>query len=210
MHIGIGLQRGIAHTGCVLLLCGIAVGAHAASVYECVDAQGHLAYRDTPCTGQARQRELDLQPLPTVGDASEVAARVDATATRDASRTASRGKHGATQRRPSPPRPGNKNETSWECRAADGEVFYRHNRCPGSVPGDGTVRNGYLEQAKPSRTRARQGAWARVPVHGRKISRAEACRRIHSPGAAGRDGRARDETVSTYDHLMGRDPCSST
>jgi hypothetical protein len=45
-------------------------------------------------------------------------------------------------------------------------------------------------------------------VHGVRISRAEACRRIHSAGAALRDGHLRDASVSTYDHLMGRDPCS--
>jgi hypothetical protein len=48
-----------------------------------------------------------------------------------------------------------------------------------------------------------------VPVRGVKIPRAEACRRIHSAGAAVRDGHRRDATVSTYDHLMGRDPCTS-
>jgi hypothetical protein len=96
---------------------------------------------------------------------------------------------------------------SWECDAANGEVFYRHARCPGSVPGDGTVRSGYAEKASGPGMRSRKGAWGRVPVHGKKIPRSEACRRIHSAGAAVRDGHARDETVSTYDRLMGRDPC---
>lgn len=200
--------------GCITLaVCGVflwlvVAGAHAASVYKCVDAHGHLAYRDTPCVAQARQRKIDLQPLPTIGDPSEVAARrrVDSASTRASSRKS----HGTLRKHPPSHPARDKAETSWECRAADGEVFYRHTRCPGSVPGDGTVRSDYVERTKNSRTRGRQGAWARVPVHGTKISRAEACRRIHSAGAAGRDGHARDETVSTYDHLMGRDPCSST
>ena len=189
-----------------ILLCSSATAAHAASVYKCVDAQGHLAYRDTPCAAQARQRKIDLQPLPTIGDASEVAAqkrRVNSASVRASSRKT----HGAPRKHSTSRVARDKPETSWECRAADGEVFYRHTRCPGSVRGDGTVRRGYEEKLSSSRTRSRQDAWARVPVHGTKITRTEACRRIHSAGAAGRDGHARDEAVSTYDHLMGRDPC---
>lgn len=189
------------------LLWAWMAGAHAASIYKCVDAQGHLAYQDTPCAAHARQHKLDVQPLPTIGDPSEVAASERALgryarASSRKSRTR-RGSH------PSSRATRGKTGMSWECRAADGEVFYRHARCPGSVPGDGTVRSGYAEKLSSSRTRSRQGAWGRVPVHGKKITRAEACRRIHSAGAAVRDGHQRDETVSTYDHLMGRDPCSA-
>jgi hypothetical protein len=190
-----------------LLLGAIVASAHAASVYRCVDAHGQLAYQDTPCATQARQRKLELQPLPTIGDAAEVAARRRMSAS--STRSASHKTHGAPRKHSSSRTTHDKPETSWECHAADGEVFYRHTRCPGSVPGDGTARNDYVEKTKSSRTRSRQGAWGAVPVHGKKITRAEACRRIHSAGAAGRDGHARDETVSTYDHLMGRDPCSN-
>ncbi|MGN6788805.1 MAG: DUF4124 domain-containing protein [Rhodanobacteraceae bacterium] len=180
---------------------------HAASIYKCVDAQGHLAYQDTPCAARARQHELDVQPLPTISDPSEVAASERALSryARASSRKSRTGRDG----RPSSRAARGKTQMSWECRAADGEVFYRHARCPGSVAGDGTVRSGYAEKLSSSRTRSRQGAWSRVPVHGKKITRAEACRRIHSAGAAVRDGHLRDETVSTYDHLMGRDPCSA-
>jgi hypothetical protein len=96
---------------------------------------------------------------------------------------------------------------SWECRAADGEVFYRHKRCPSSVPGDGLVRSRYSEKMSSRHTGGNRNAWSRVRVHGVKVPRAEACRRIHSAGAAVRDGHLRDADVSTYDHLMGRDPC---
>ncbi|MGH8125934.1 MAG: hypothetical protein ACREPK_08810 [Rhodanobacteraceae bacterium] len=96
---------------------------------------------------------------------------------------------------------------SWECRAADGEVFYRHKHCPSSVPGDGVVRSHYTEKMSSGHSRRRRNGWGRVRVHGVRITRAEACRRIHSAGAAARDGHLRDATVSTYDHLMGRDPC---
>jgi len=191
---------------CAALLWLVAAGAHAASVYRCVDAQGHLTYRDMPCAAHARQSRIEVHPLPTIGDPAEVAARRartrpahDRPATRKSGRTHIR--HASRHRTRAEP------VMSWECRAADGEVFYRHTRCPGSVAGDGTVRRGYAEKMSSSRARSRRNAWSRVPVHGRKITRTEACRRIHSAGAAGRDGHARDETVSTYDHLMGRDPC---
>lgn len=186
------------------LLWLAAAGAHAASAYRCIDAQGHLAYQDRPCAETARQKKIDVQPLPTIGDRAEVAARAPATPNRRASRSDSRPRSTphSTQRRADA-----KPEMSWECRAADGEVFYRHARCPSSVPGDGVVRSGYAGKTSGSRTRSRHDAWSRVPVHGTKVTRAEACRRIHVAGAAGRDGHARDETVSTYDRLMGRGPC---
>lgn len=181
-------------------------GAHAASVYRCVDARGTVAYQDTPCAETARQKKIDVQPLPTIGDPAEAAARavrIQAIPNRHVSGGDRRPHttHSARHRADTKP------EMSWECRAADGEVFYRHTRCPSSVPGDGTVRGGYVEKMSSSRTRGRHDAWSRVPVHGTKVTRAEACRRIHAAGAAGRDGHARDETVSTYDRLMGRGPC---
>lgn len=184
--------------GHMLLLWSITIGAQAASAYRCVDPQGHPAYQDTPCATQARQREIDLHPQPLIGAPGEHAAR--AAPTMHQRNPARSRKHAARTSRAEP-------AMSWECRAANGEVFYRHARCPGSVPGDGVVRSDYVEKASGSRTRSRHDAWSRVPVHGSKIPRAEACRRIHSTGAAGRDGHARDETASTYDRLMGRGPC---
>jgi hypothetical protein len=194
------------HAWPMRLVCGMTLwvclaSAHAASVYRCVDPHGHLAYQDTACAAHTRERKLEVQPQPLIGAPGEHAARVAAATHHREATTRSRKKPRRAVRA--------KPVASWECRAADGEVFYRHTRCPGSVPGDGTVRRGYAEKLSSSRTRNRQGAWGRVPVHGKKITRSEACRRIHSAGAAGRDGHARDETVSTYDHLMGRDPCGT-
>ena len=183
------------------LLLWNAASAHAASVYQCVDAHGRVAFQDVPCAAQAGQRKIDLQPQPMIGAPGEHAARVAATShQRDTTRSRKKSRRAARV----------KPATSWECVAADGEVFYRHTRCPGSIPGDGVVR--WQDGGDPpsgKRSRHRRNAWGTVPVHGKKITRAEACRRIHSAGAAGRDGHARDETVSTYDHLMGRDPCSN-
>lgn len=181
-----------------LLLTMPAGGAHAASIYKCVAANGRLAFRDTPCAPHAGQTKLDLAGLPMIDAAAPhgpASRPVHAPSRRSRPRHARR-----PGRRPAP--------TSWECRAADGEVFYRHARCPGSVPGDGVVRSRYAETFRASHPRKRRNAWSPVPVRGVKIPRAEACRRIHSAGAAVRDGHLRDARVSTYDHLMGRDPCT--
>ena len=188
---------------CAALLWACMASAHADSIYKCVDASGQLAFQDIPCAVHAQQRKLDVSPLPTIGNAAEVAAadhRRDAARDRQAA-------HGTRKKRTSSRRSRAKSAMSWECRAADGEVFYRHNRCPSSIAGDGVVRTAYAEKQSRQNTRARHNAWSRVRVHGTKIPRAEACRRIGSAGAAVRDGHLRDANVSTYDHLMGRDPC---
>ena len=202
-----GMQVGVTWPGVAgialtaALLWGAASGAHAASVYRCVDAHGRIAFQDTPCATHARERKLDLQPQPLIGAPGEHTARVAAT------------KHsrGIVRRSKKPRRTARvKPATSWECRAADGEVFYLHTRCPGSIPGDGVVR--WQDGDDPpsgKRSRHRRNARGAVPGHGKKINRGEACRRLQSAGAAGRDGHTHDETVSTYDHLMGRDPCDN-
>ena len=192
----------LARVAGAVLLWACTAGAHAASVYQCVDTHGRLTYRDTPCAAHARQTKLDLagQPLIDPGAPRQLAS-VQAPKSRGAHARSRNASVAARTRKAKSP-------TSWECRAADGEVFYRHTRCPGSVPGDGVVRSRYAEKMSSGRTRGRHDAWSRVPVHGEKVSRAEACRRIRSPSAAGRDGHQRDETVDTYARLTGHDPCS--
>ncbi|HEX5354412.1 MAG TPA: DUF4124 domain-containing protein [Rhodanobacteraceae bacterium] len=182
-----------------LMLWALAAGgAHAASVYRCVDAHGHLSYQDTACPARAQQSKIDLHPQPLIGAPGGAA-------TRPVSTTRHHG-HARSRRRSAHTRHA-RPVMSWECRAADGEVFYRHTRCPSSIPGDGVVRSRYAGKTSGEHSRRRLNGWSRVRVHGVRVTRAEACRRIHSAGAAGRDGHLRDATVSTYDHLMGRDPC---
>jgi hypothetical protein len=183
----------------LLLLLTFASSAHAASIYKCVATNGRLSFRDTPCATHARQTKLDLTGLPLI-DPGAPRHRPSRRARMASKHTPSRHPRAHAHRHTAP--------MSWECRADDGEVFYRHTRCPGSVPGDGVVRARYAETSG-SHPRRRRNAWGRVPVRIEKIPRAEACRRIHSAGAAVRDGHRRDATVSTYDHLMGRDPCTS-
>ncbi|MGA9334478.1 MAG: DUF4124 domain-containing protein [Rudaea sp.] len=79
-------------------------------------------------------------------------------------------------------------EFSFECRSSDGQVFYRHRGCPHRVAGSDNARK-------------------QVGVSATKISREYACAQIHRAGAIGRPGHKHDETVSAYDHNLGRDPC---
>lgn len=186
------------HAVCAVCLLLGAVGAHAASVYRCVNANGQVTFQDVACHTSAFETKLDLpgQPL------------IDRNAPRHPVTTRALHRHRvrrAGRRRTRAPKP----VLSWQCTAADGEVFYRHSRCPSSVRGDGTVRSAYAAKFHSGHSRRRHNAWSRVRVHGVKIPRAEACRRIHSAGAAVRDGHLRDAHVSTYDHLMGRDVCSA-
>lgn len=183
------------------LLLWVAAGAHAASIYKCVATNGRVAFRDTPCATHARQTKMSLAGLPLI-DPGTPRHRPSRRPRTSSKRSRAPHRRARAHRHSAP--------TSWECRAADGEVFYRHTRCPGSVPGDGVVRTRYAETLRASHSRKRRNAWSRVPVHGVKIPRSEACRRIHSAGAALRDGHRRDAHVSTYDRLMGRGACAGT
>lgn len=187
----------IARLACLGLLWCMAAGAHAASVYRCTGAHGETVFGDIPCAASTPQVKLEVTGQPLI-DPDAPRPSPSTQGPRAASHPRTRHASRRTRRR-NPP-------MSWECQAADGEVFYRHSRCPGSVPGDGVVRIDWTGKRK----RQRRNAWARIKVHGMKVPRAEACRRIHGAGAAGRDGHQRDATVSTYDHLMGRDPCDQT
>lgn len=184
-----------------------ATDAHAAAIYKCVDARGNLAFQDMPCATPGGQQQLTTVGQPLI-DAAAPPPSVDPAATGSSSRrTGARSARAPAPARPSGSRKKSAAEFSWECRAANGEVFYRHARCPSTVAGDGVVRERYVEHRNGPRTRTDRGAWGRVPVHGTKITRAAACRRMDAASTAGRDGHLRDQRVSTYDRLMGRDPC---
>lgn len=170
-----------------LLFLGAALtlDVHADSVIRCMDADGRIAFQATPCAAGQRQSEVEIAPAPPPG-AAPVYAVPKVTPARRATRRA--------VRRPKP-------AMSYECRASDGQVFYRHTACPGSIAADGRG------SARHGRTWTRRGTTTRVSVSARPIPRAEACRRIHAGGSIVRRGHAHDEDVSAYDHNLGRDPC---
>jgi hypothetical protein len=94
----------------------------------------------------------------------------------------------------------NNADASYECRLPNGEVFYRHDGCPrtastGSSMTTDSIRGTYTTSSND------------VAVTSRRISREEACKKMNSAGAIGREGRGRDQQVSTYDKNLGRDPC---
>ena len=166
-----------------LLLLDKLARAVAASIYRRVDAQEHLGFEDTPCAGHARQHKIDLRRLPMIGNPADVAsirARLHAKRDRRAIRHASH-RHAARRSIRK------KSRMSWECRAADHEVFYRHARCTSSIPRDGVVRSDYANSMSSRYANCRHSARSRVKVHGVWIPRTAACRRIHVAGAAGRD-----------------------
>ncbi|WP_300614726.1 DUF4124 domain-containing protein [Dokdonella sp.] len=156
--------------------------AQAATVYECRGADGAIAWQDRSCAASQRQAEVEIAPPPPYAPSPEYrpvpASRVDARA--DARRVP---KHGGSRE---PAR-------SWECRAANGDVFYRHGSCPASLPP--------TDAASP-----RRGAGPpRIGVTATPLPRDEACRRMAAE--RGRAGRSRDERASTYERNLGRDPC---
>jgi len=167
----------------ILLLLGLAGGVRAASVYKCTDAHGAIAYQQLPCAEAARESTVEIAAAPAYAKSPEYAfERPPPTAPLRATRTS---------RREAEP-------MSYECRTADGQVFYRHSACPHSVS---------ASSAGAAQGRGGRSGTASAAVSSSRVPRDEACRHIHGAGAIGRAGHQHDEDVSTYDRNLGRDPC---
>ena len=165
-------------------LCAASRAAHAESVYKCRAADGAVAYQDHACASGAAESNVELAPPPPVAPSPDYG--------RD-THEARRSTHAATSRAATHER---REAVSYECRAADGELFYRHDRCPGRITADAG-----------SGKRGRGGASSTYAVTSEALPRGEVCRRLAAAGSIGRAGHARDESVSTYDRNLGRDPC---
>lgn len=179
----------IGWTASLVAACGVwwslaAVPARAESIYRCRGADGPVVYQDRPCAGAQRQSRIELAAAPPVAASPDYGVAAPARAkgaTRDRGAVAHRG--------------GRQTPGSYECRAANGEVFYRHSSCPKSI-------------APPQRGGGRRGGEpSSVAVSAAPLTRAEACRRLAAAGSIGRSGRDRDERVTTYERNAGRDPC---
>ncbi len=168
------------------LLAFAALGAHAASVYKCRNTEGAIAFQDHACAPGAAETNVEIAPAPPVAPSPDYGSD-----TREPRRVA----HAASSSRKTIHEP--REAVSYECRAADGEVFYRHGSCPGRI----------TSSDAGSGKRGRGGASGSVAVTAEALPRSEACRRIAAAGSIGRAGHARDESVSTYDRNLGRDPC---
>jgi len=176
----------------ILLLLGVAGGVRAAPVYKCTGIQGEVAYQSQPCAGGQAATVIQIAPAPAYAPSPRYA--IDRDETARPTRTATRS------------RPGERRETvplSYECRAADGQVFYRHGSCPHSIP----AASARGASASTHGKGAARGSAATVSVSAQRIARDEACHEIRRAGSAGRAGHEHDEVVSTYDHNLGRDPC---
>ena len=177
----------------ILLLLGLAGGARAAPVYKCTNAQGDVAYQAQPCADDQRTSLIEISPAPPLAPSPKYA--VDDEPAAHTSRSASRARSGE--------RRGAAEPMSYECRAADGQVFYRHGSCPHSIPAGSAHASGAAMRGKG----ASRGSGATVSVSTQRIAREDACYEIRRAGAAGRAGHEHDEVASTYEHNLGRDPC---
>lgn len=176
----------------ILLLLGLAGGARAESVYKCIDAQGDIAYQAQACADRQRASLIEIAPAPAFAPSPQYA--IDRDGAERPARTAARGRSG--ERREAEP-------MSYECRAADGQVFYRHGSCPHSIP----AANGHATSVSARGRSAGRGGGATVSVSSQRISREDACHEVQRAGAAGRPGHEHDEVTSSYEHNLGRDPC---
>ena len=165
------------------------LGAHAASVYKCRGADGAIAFQDHACAAGSAESEVEIAPPPPVSPSPDYGRDTHGRDTRDARRTAHTAatSHATTHAR--------QENVSYECRAANGELFYRHGTCPGKIT---------AEAASGKHGRSASTAFA---VTSEAMPRSEACRRIAAAGSIGRAGHERDQSVSTYDRNLGRDPC---
>lgn len=191
------------------LLC-VSAGACAGAVYRCVDAHGQVAFQANACPARMRQTAVEIREQPLI-DPGAPAAMISPIRMKHEAGAPHRARAHPRMRGVSRRASGHKKKEplSWECRAGDGEIFYRHTRCPHSVPGDGVMRStGTYVTGRGHGKRRGRNAWSPVSVHARKVPRSEACKQINAVAAVDRDGHAHDERISAYEHDVGRDPCS--
>jgi hypothetical protein len=168
-------------------LIGCAQYVHAESVYKCRGTDGAVAFQDRPCASAQAESLVEIIPAPPSSKSPDYGR-----ASRDDRGERSRG----TQRSRGNPKE-RRDAQSYECRAADGEVFYRHTACPKQIAASGPLST--------SSSRGRSAKEKGYAVSAQTLPRSEACRRIASGGS--REGHERDDRVPTYDRNLGRDPC---
>ncbi len=174
----------------LLVLFALAAGVKAAApVYRCDDARGAVTFQDKPCSAREIEQAVAVDPAPAYAPSPTYAL---AAPTREARPVRARFSHSRES-----------NAQSWECRAADGQVFYRHNGCPRTIASDTSAS---LRGSHHGKGGASSSGKA-VSVRGVRIPREQACAQMRRAGALGRSGHAHDEDVSTYDKNLGRDLC---
>jgi hypothetical protein len=163
----------------LLLLLLLCNGVRAATVYKCTDVDGAVAYQSTACASSQQASEIELVPVKPAAPSPQYA--LDPVRAMPMRRRDVRLTH-------------TKAETAYECRTSGGNVFYRLGHCPHSI----------AEKTSDSRDKnATHGS----TVTSHPVTRAMACSEMRRAGAAGRNGHEYDESISTYDHNLGNDPC---
>lgn len=178
VRVGMGAYRlrRLVLSACVCLVGLLPVAATIAqgtSVYKCTGADGSIAFQSQACAPAQHQGTIELAAPPAYAPSPTYALDVANTGKRHKPRT---------------PRSSAPRAVSFECRASDGQVFYRHRSCPHRIASGDNARKS-------------------VSVSATGISREQACTQIRRAGAIGRRGHRHDETVSAYDRNLGRDPC---
>ncbi|MEO5626633.1 MAG: DUF4124 domain-containing protein [Dokdonella sp.] len=172
----------------LLLLLSFLHHADADSVFKCRDTGGHITYQDHACANTQLETRVEIATAPTPTPSPEYGAVSHAhrPSRHESARAASR--HGGA---------GTREVVSYECRASNGDVFYRHSGCPKSIKSSGSTQG---------RGNSKKPVADSVTVSAVPMTRSEACRRQAASGL-GRAGHEHDDPVSTYDRNAGRDPC---
>ena len=171
----------------VLVLLGLVAGVRAETVYKCIGGEGEVAYQGQPCAAAQARGVVELEPAPAWQPSPQYALAAPA-GERHGNRSAASHRHADNE------------QSSYECRAADGQVFYRHGGCPHSIAAENAGGAG-------SRRAAGRSGSGTIAVSARRVPREEACSEMRRAGAIGRKGHAYDEAVSTYERNLGHDPC---
>lgn len=176
-------------------LCVCTRVAQAESVYKCRAADGAIAFQDRPCADARTGSVVEILPAPAPSPSPDYGR---------ASREVVGRAHGASSARAGAKAP--RGAVSYACHASNGELFYRHGSCPMQITAhDGT---GGGSHAPVGKSRGRAGKTTQsVGVTAEALPRPEVCRKLASAGSIGRAGHEHDESVSTYERNLGRDPC---
>ena len=179
----------------ILLLMLLAGGVRAATVYKCTADNGDIAYQSLPCTPEQHSQQMNLGRAPVYQPSPQYAVLH-----RDEEAPRVRGESQRAEHAPREP-------MAYECRASDGQVFYRHTSCPRSIAANAQTSRGAPHAGTRAAGSSTRGAGGSLSVSSRRVTREEACHEIHNAGAIGRPGHELDDDVSTYERNLGRDPC---
>ena len=178
----------------VLLIASALSGAavHAESVFKCRDADGLITFQDHACLKTHVESQVEIEAAPPVAPSPDYGRG-------SGESRGVRASGGALSMRQSSVR-ARAEIVSYECRASNGELFYRHGTCPKQITAKTKTSGGSA--------RRRGAADAQTyAVTAQPLARGDVCRQMARAGSIGRAGHERDESVSTYDKNLGRDPC---